>query len=262
MSILLSFASGGSVRRGLLGRWQTRTGTALLVVCLSLILCQEVRVWCIPFTPGRGVSLCLKVSNHREIVVGVLGSKVVSLLDVPSLVANTSMGEIITVLGPRGDTGHGLHFVVRVVLQGDIWVFHLGEIGWILLTPLLSKWHIIGLIHFVLTPVISRLLIPTLVFYFRGLLVDRLQLLLTYDRRSKVILQPHPGDDQRVHHFGDNGKGRVLSVGTVKVSEFVTLRRVALVKSLGFNLLSLSQLLDEGFDVHFKRALHVFWILR
>jgi hypothetical protein len=33
--------------------------------------------------------------------------------------------------------------------------------------------------------------------------------------------------------FGDNGKGRVLSVGTVKVSESVTLRRVSLVKSLG-----------------------------
>jgi hypothetical protein len=52
--------------------------------------------------------------------------------------------------------------------------------------------------------------------------------------------------------FGDNGKGRVLSVGTVKVSEDVTLRRASLVKSLGYNLLSVSQLLDEGFEVHFK----------
>jgi hypothetical protein len=52
--------------------------------------------------------------------------------------------------------------------------------------------------------------------------------------------------------FGDNGKGRVLSVGTVKVSEFVTLSRVSLVKSLGYNLLSVSQLLDEGFEVRFK----------
>jgi hypothetical protein len=52
--------------------------------------------------------------------------------------------------------------------------------------------------------------------------------------------------------FGDNGKGRVLSVGTVKVSESVTLRRVSLVKSLGYNLLSVSQLLDEGFEVRFK----------
>jgi hypothetical protein len=33
--------------------------------------------------------------------------------------------------------------------------------------------------------------------------------------------------------FGNNGKGRVLSVGTVKVSESVTLQRVSLVKSLG-----------------------------
>jgi hypothetical protein len=52
--------------------------------------------------------------------------------------------------------------------------------------------------------------------------------------------------------FGDNRKGRVLLVGTVKVSESVTLRHVSLVKSLGYNLLSVSQLLDEGFEVRFK----------
>jgi hypothetical protein len=52
--------------------------------------------------------------------------------------------------------------------------------------------------------------------------------------------------------FGDNGKGRVPSVGTVKVSESVTLWCVSLVKSLGYNLLSVSQLLDEGFQVRFK----------
>jgi hypothetical protein len=52
--------------------------------------------------------------------------------------------------------------------------------------------------------------------------------------------------------FGDNGKGRVLSVGTMKVSESLTLRRVSLVNSLGYNLLSISQLLDEGFEVRFK----------
>jgi hypothetical protein len=33
-------------------------------------------------------------------------------------------GGTITVLCPRGATGHGLPFVVRVVLQGDMWVFH------------------------------------------------------------------------------------------------------------------------------------------
>jgi hypothetical protein len=50
----------------------------------------------------------------------------------------------------------------------------------------------------------------------------------------------------------DNGKGRVLSVGTVKVSESVTLRCASLVKSLGYSLLFVSHLLDEGFEVRFK----------
>jgi hypothetical protein len=52
--------------------------------------------------------------------------------------------------------------------------------------------------------------------------------------------------------LGDNGRGRVLSEGEIKVSDKVTLRRVALVQSLGFNLLSVSQFLDEGFQVLFR----------
>jgi hypothetical protein len=61
--------------------------------------------------------------------------------------------------------------------------------------------------------------------------------------------------------FGDNGKGRVLSMGTVKVSESMTLQRVSLVKSLGYNLLSVSQLLDEDFELRFKRVVLVSWTL-
>jgi hypothetical protein len=152
------------------------------------------------------VSLCLEVSLHKEKVVGVLGLGVVSLLDVPLVVANTSLEGTIAALGLRGATGHGLPFVVHIVLQGDMRVFHLGEIGWILLTPRLSKWRGTGLILFVLTLVLSHLLTLTLVFYFAGerhggLLVDRLRLLSTHDWRSKMVLQPHPSDDQRVHHF-------------------------------------------------------------
>jgi hypothetical protein len=52
--------------------------------------------------------------------------------------------------------------------------------------------------------------------------------------------------------FGDNGRGRVLSEGEIKVSDKITPRRVALVQSLGYNLLSMSQLLDEGFEVLFQ----------
>jgi hypothetical protein len=43
--------------------------------------------------------------------------------------------------------------------------------------------------------------------------------------------------------FGDNGRGHVTKI---------TLRRVALVQSLGYHLLSVSQLLDEGFEVLFR----------
>jgi hypothetical protein len=72
-------------------------------------------------------------------------------------------------------------------------VFHLGEIGWILLTPCLRKWRGTGLICFVLTPVLSLLLTLALVLDFAGgrheeLLVDRLRLLTTHDRRSMVVL--------------------------------------------------------------------------
>jgi hypothetical protein len=75
------------------------------------------------------MSLCLEVSHHTKKVVGMLCLGVVSLRDVPSLVASTSMGGTIATLGPRGATGHDLPFVVCVVLQGDVWVFHIGEIG-------------------------------------------------------------------------------------------------------------------------------------
>jgi hypothetical protein len=189
------------MRRGWLESWPTRTGTALLVVCLSLGWCQEVREWCVPFILVGGVSLCLEVIHHIEKVVCVLGLGVVSLLDVPLLVLGT-----IAVLGPRGAMDHGLPFMIRVVLQGDVWVFHLGKIGWILLTPHLSKWRGTGLIRFVLTPVLSPLLTFAFVFDFvggrlGGFLVDRLRLLSTHDRISTVVLQPHPGDDQGVHHF-------------------------------------------------------------
>jgi hypothetical protein len=80
-----------------------------------------------------------------------------------------------------------------------------------------------------------------------------------YDQRSGVVLQPHPGGVKGAHHFGDNGRGCVLSEGEVKVTDKVVLKCVALVKSLGFNLLSVSRLLDEGFEVLFKSSAS--WIL-
>jgi hypothetical protein len=175
---LAEFCFRGSGRRGLLGRWQKiRTGTTLLVVRLSLMLCLGVRALCIPSSLGRGVSFLHGVCLLKETVVGVLGLDMVSLLDVSSLVANTTMGGTITTLGLRGAMDHGLHLMVLIVLLGDMWVFHLEVIGWILLTPLLSKWHNTGLIPFTLTTVLSHLHTLALIFYFAGgrhgeLLVD------------------------------------------------------------------------------------------
>ncbi|WVZ49846.1 LOW QUALITY PROTEIN: hypothetical protein U9M48_001172 [Paspalum notatum var. saurae] len=54
--------------------------------------------------------------------------------------------------------------------------------------------------------------------------------------------------------FGDNGQGKVMGVGSVSLSTKLSLREVAFVRNLGFNLVSLSQLLDEGFEVRFKKG--------
>ncbi|WVZ51891.1 hypothetical protein U9M48_002991 [Paspalum notatum var. saurae] len=54
--------------------------------------------------------------------------------------------------------------------------------------------------------------------------------------------------------FGDNGQGKVMGVGYVSLSAKLSLREVAFVRNLGFNLVSVSQLLDEGFEVRFKKG--------
>jgi hypothetical protein len=80
------------------------------------------------------VELELKgVVSHREVVVrGLIGDMVVCVLvrglvglvvvslDVPLLVLNTSLGEMITALGFRGTTDHVFPLVVLVLLPWDM----------------------------------------------------------------------------------------------------------------------------------------------
>ncbi|WVZ63670.1 hypothetical protein U9M48_013284 [Paspalum notatum var. saurae] len=54
--------------------------------------------------------------------------------------------------------------------------------------------------------------------------------------------------------FGDKGTGKVRGVGAVPVSKSFILRDVALVGNLSYNLLSVSQLLEEGYEVRFKKG--------
>jgi hypothetical protein len=81
-------------------------------------------------------------------------------------------------------------------------------IGWILLTPLLSKWLGTGLTRFVLTPVLRRFLAVALGFDYaggrlRGLLADRLRRIATRDRRWSSSLIPMVSKENII--FGNDG---------------------------------------------------------
>jgi hypothetical protein len=86
----------------------------------------------------------------------------------------------VVALSWRGGTIHGFLFVVLVLLQAERFGFLrvvtvvvlmevalIGEMLWIMLTPLLSKWLGTSFTLLVLTPVLSRLFAHVLVFQFQ-----------------------------------------------------------------------------------------------
>ena len=54
--------------------------------------------------------------------------------------------------------------------------------------------------------------------------------------------------------FGDNSKGKVLSLGKVAISNDSSIQNVTLVEYLGYNLLSVSRLAGFGFSVLFTEV--------
>jgi hypothetical protein len=54
--------------------------------------------------------------------------------------------------------------------------------------------------------------------------------------------------------FRDDKKGKVLGTGVIKVNDYFTLKDVALVDKLRYNLLSVSQLIDADLDVLFCKS--------
>jgi hypothetical protein len=54
--------------------------------------------------------------------------------------------------------------------------------------------------------------------------------------------------------FGDDKKGKVLGTGVIKVNKNFTLKDVALVDKLRYNLLSISQLLIQILDILFRKS--------
>jgi hypothetical protein len=117
-----------------------------------------------------------------------------------------------------------------------------GKMVWFLLTPLLSKWLGTSFTLLVLTPVLSRVFAHVLVFEFQ---VGDLKIIWLTDSGCSRHMTGDKGwfsslvpvVTKRYITFGDNGRGRVLSEGEIEVSDKITLRRVALVQSLGYNLL-------------------------
>jgi hypothetical protein len=148
----------------------------------------------------------------------------------------------------------GSLMVVTVVVFVEVAL--VGKMVWFVLTPLSSKWLSTGFTLLVLTLVLSRLFAHVLVFAFQVGDLKNIWLIdsgcsrhMTGDKGwfSSVVTMV----TRRYNTFGDNGRGRVLSESKIKVSDKITLRRVALVQSLVYNLLSVSQLLDEDFEVLF-----------
>jgi hypothetical protein len=167
------------------------------------------------------------------------------------------MGGVVT-LRWRGGTTHGSLFLVLVLLQAEkvgflrvltevvfVVVVLVGKMVSCVLTPLSSKWLGTGFTLLVLTPVLSHLFTHVLVFEFQVGDLKNIWLIdsgcsrhMTRDKGWFSSLVPVV--TRRYITFGDNGLGRVLSEVEIKVSDKITLRRVALVQSLGYNLLSVS----------------------
>jgi hypothetical protein len=211
-----------------------------------------------------GLSLVVVV-----LVVGLESLQVVSLLGILPLLLDTGM-EGVVALRWRGGSIHGSPFVVLVVLTEErvgflrvvtgvvfVEVALIGEMIWSVLTTLLSKWLGTGFTLLVLTPELSHLFTHVLVFEFQvgdlkniWLIDSGCSMHMTGDKRWFSSLVPVV--TKRYITFWYNGRGRVLSEGEIKVSDKITLKRVALVQSLGYNFLSASLLLDEGFEVLFQ----------
>jgi hypothetical protein len=136
----------------------------------------------------------------------------------------------------------GLVLEVVVLVVG---LESLQEVSLLGILPLVLKWLGTGFTLLVLTPVLSRLFAHVLVFEFQLGYLKNIWLIdsgcsrhMTGDKGwfSRLV----PVVTKRYITFGDNGRGRGLSEGGNKVSDKITLKRVALVQSLWYNLLSVS----------------------
>jgi hypothetical protein len=158
------------------------------------------------------------------LVVGLESLQVVRLLGVLPLEFTTGMGGVVA-LRRRGGMVEGFSFVVLVLLQAErggslkvvivvvfVEVALVGEMLWLVLTPLSSKWVGTGFTLLVLTPVLSRLFAHVLGFEFQVGDLKNIWLIdsgcsrhMTGDRGW--FSSPVPVVTRRYITLGDNGVG-------------------------------------------------------
>jgi hypothetical protein len=69
-----------------------------------------------------------------------------------------------------------------------------------------------------------------------------------------MILHAHPLSHKEYVTFGDDKKGKVLGTGVIKLNDHFTLNDIAHVDRLGYNLLSVSHLVDADLHVLFQKS--------
>ena len=55
--------------------------------------------------------------------------------------------------------------------------------------------------------------------------------------------------------FGDNSKGKIISISNIGITSFKYIKNILLVDGLKHNLLSISQFCDKGYKVIFESSL-------
>jgi hypothetical protein len=73
---------------------------------------------------------------------------------------------------------------------------------------------------------------------------------MTREKNMFTSFQPNQVACERIV-FGDNSKGDILGLGKIAISNDNSILNVLLVDSLGYNLLSVSQLCEKGYNCLF-----------
>ena len=75
-------------------------------------------------------------------------------------------------------------------------------------------------------------------------------MLTSHDRQSNYLCYSLKVEGGHVT-FGDNSKGKIISIGNIGGNPFPLIENIFLVDKLKYNMLSISQLCDKGYKVNF-----------